>query len=73
MLLLQRLYNLDASIVSAPVQRNTREENARIKQDQIPQEWSDAKRTQKSADDRWTSKHCRASCCYKLHANVDWR
>ncbi|MEC5079291.1 transposase [Xanthomonas oryzae] len=37
---------IDASIVSAPIQRNTRKENARIKQDAIPDGWSDAKRAQ---------------------------
>lgn len=42
----------DATIVSAPIQRNTREENARIKQDEIPGQWSDAKVAQKDVDTR---------------------
>ncbi|AVU02135.1 transposase [Xanthomonas oryzae] len=62
---------IDASIVSAPIQRNTREENARIKQDEIPDEWSDAKRAQKDVDARWTSKHGSSYYGDKLHANVD--
>ncbi|WP_029220753.1 IS5 family transposase, partial [Xanthomonas cassavae] len=64
---------IDASIVSAPIQRNTREENARIKQNDIPEDWSDAKRAQKDVDARWTSKHGSSYYGYKLHANVDRR
>lgn len=33
---------IDASIVYAPIQRNKREENEAIKQEQIPQDWSAA-------------------------------
>ncbi|MFC7519291.1 IS5 family transposase [Xanthomonas populi] len=64
---------IDASIVSAPIQRNTREENAQIKRDEIPSDWSEAKRAQKDVDARWTSKHGTAYYGYKLHANVDRR
>jgi len=31
---------VDASIVKAPIQRNSREENEKIKNGEIPQEWS---------------------------------
>jgi len=64
---------IDASIVNAPIQRNTREENAAIKADATPQDWSDAKRAQKDVDARWTKKHGRAFYGYKLHANTDRR
>ncbi|MFC6839141.1 IS5 family transposase [Xanthomonas theicola] len=64
---------VDASIVSAPIQRNTPEENAQIKQGQKPQGWSDAKRGQKDVQARWTRKHGKAHYGYKLHANTDRR
>ena len=41
---------IDASIVQAPKQRNSREENAQIKQGEIPQDWEEAKRRQKDTD-----------------------
>ncbi|HKX55099.1 MAG TPA: IS5 family transposase [Xanthomonadales bacterium] len=64
---------IDASIVNAPIQRNTRQENAAIKQDQVPEDWSSAKREQKDVDARWTKKHGKAFYGYKLHANTDRR
>lgn len=64
---------IDASIVTAPIQRNTREENASIKADAPPAGWSDAKRAQKDVDARWTKKHGKAFYGYKLHANTDRR
>ena len=41
---------IDASIVNAPIQRNRRDENAAIKQGQVPEDWSAAKRGRKT----WT-------------------
>jgi IS5 family transposase len=65
---------IDASIVSAPIQRNTREENAQIKQgSEVGQDWSDAKRAQKDVQARWTRKHGKAHYGYKLHASTDRR
>ncbi|MBD7924774.1 IS5 family transposase [Xanthomonas bonasiae] len=65
---------IDASIVSAPIQRNTREENAQIKQgEDVGQDWSDAKRAQKDVQARWTRKHGVAFYGYKLHASTDRR
>jgi hypothetical protein len=32
---------IDASIIPVPVQRNTREENTRIKQDDVPEDWKE--------------------------------
>ena len=50
---------LDASIVRVPVSRNTRDENAAIKQGEVPEDWAErpAKRSQKDTDARWTKKH----------------
>jgi IS5 family transposase len=62
---------VDASIVQAPVQRNTREENGRIKQGDVPEDWEDNKRCQKDVDARWTKKHGKSHYGYKNHINVD--
>ena len=50
---------IDASIVAVPKQRNSREENARIKAGETPESWQDkpAKRRQKDVEARWTKKH----------------
>jgi IS5 family transposase len=47
---------IDARIVPAPQQRNSREENAQIKQGEIPRGWKEAKKRQKDTDARWTKK-----------------
>jgi len=44
---------VDATFVDAPKQRNTREENKRIKEGEVPEGWSDNKRCQKDTDARW--------------------
>jgi IS5 family transposase len=64
---------IDASIVSAPIQRNTREENAAIKEGDTPAHWCAAKRAQKDVEARWTKKHGKSYYGYKLHANTDRR
>lgn len=66
---------LDASIVRVPRSRNTREENAAIKQGELPDAWADkpAKRSQKDVDARWTKKHGKSHYGYKNHVNVDRR
>jgi hypothetical protein len=48
---------IDATIIEAPVQRNSRDGNKDIKEGDIPQEWSDKKqstKTQKPAGQRKT-------------------
>lgn len=47
---------IDASIVPVPKQRNSRDENARIKAGETPEGWAEqpAKRAQKDTDARWT-------------------
>lgn len=62
---------IDASIVQAPKQRNSREENAQIKQGEIPDEWGEAKRRQKDSDAQWTKRNGKKYYGYKNHVNVD--
>jgi len=62
---------IDASIVQAPKQKNSREENAQIKQGEIPQDWEEAKRRQKDIDARWLKKNAKSYYGYKNHVNVD--
>jgi len=64
---------LDASIVPVPRNHNTRDENAAIKNGEVPEDWADkpAKRVQKDVDARWTKKHGKSHYGYKNHVNVD--
>jgi IS5 family transposase len=64
---------VDASIVEVPRQRNTRDENEKIKQDETPSEWENqlAKKRQKDTNARWTKKHGKDFFGYKNHINVD--
>ena len=64
---------LDASIVRVPRNHNTRDENATIKNGDVPEDWADkpAKRSQKDMDARWTKKHGKSHYGYKNHVNVD--
>ena len=66
---------IDASIVPAPRQRNTRDENAAIKAGETPEGWKDnpARSRQKDTDARWTKKHGKSHYGYKNHVNVDRR
>ena len=66
---------IDASIVPVPRQRNTREENTRIKEGGTPEGWEKqaAKRAQKDTEARWTKKHGKSRYGYKNHVNVDRR
>jgi IS5 family transposase len=53
---------VDATIVAAPKQRNTKEEKQAIKEGRIPDDWKDkpAKLRQKDRDARWTVKYTKA-------------
>jgi len=64
---------VDAQIVKAPIQRNTREENERIKSGELPGEWSAQKQSQKDTDARWTEKHGKKYFGYKNHIKMDSR
>ena len=62
---------VDATFVDAPKQRNTREENKRIKEGDVPKDWSEHKRRQKDTDARWTKKNNEVHYGYKDHVKVD--
>ncbi len=62
---------VDASIVPVPRQRNSREENQRIKTGEIPEDWSEQKKRQKDTDARWVKKNGRNDYGYKNHIDVD--
>jgi IS5 family transposase len=66
---------IDASIVSVPIQHNSRDENTTIKSGETPEGWANepAKRCQKDTDARWTQKHGKSHYGYKNHINVDRR
>ncbi len=62
---------IDASIVPAPRQRNSRQENQQIKDGQVPEDWSDNKKRQKDTDARWTQKNGKTYYGYKNHVEID--
>ena len=62
---------VDASIIAAPKQRNTRDENKEIKDGFEPDSWSEAKRRQKDIDARWTKKNGVNHFGYKNHVQID--
>ena len=64
---------IDASLVSVPKNRNTRDENKQIKEGKTPDGWDDQPnmKRQKDEDARWTKKHGKSHYGYKNHINVD--
>ncbi len=66
---------IDATIVPAPHQRNTRHDNALVKAGKTPPEWKahPARNRQKDKDARWTRKHGKSHFGYKNHINIDRR
>jgi IS5 family transposase len=66
---------IDATIVPAPRQRNSRDDNAKVKAGDTPEEWEKqpAKNRQKDKDARWTKKHGRSHFGYKNHVCIDRR
>lgn len=62
---------IDASIVAVPIPRNRRQENDRIKNGEVPEDWGEAKRAQKDVDGRWTGKRGKRYFGYKNHISVD--
>jgi IS5 family transposase len=66
---------IDATFVEAPRQRNSREDNAKIKAGERPEGWDDpeqvAKRRQKDTEARWTKKNDETHYGYKNHINAD--
>lgn len=66
---------IDATFVEAPKQRNTREENALIKEGATPIEWGKQENkpmlAQKDTEARWTKKNNENHYGYKNHINAD--
>ncbi|WP_434662408.1 IS5 family transposase [Paraburkholderia sp. A3BS-1L] len=62
---------IDATLVPAPRQRNSREEKELIDRGAMPADWKPAKRRQKDLDATWTKKHGKSHYGYKLSINVD--
>ena len=66
---------IDATFVDVPKQRNSREENKKIKAGEIPEEWQRPenvhKLAQKDTDARWAKKGNETHYGYKDHAKVD--
>jgi IS5 family transposase len=64
---------VDASFVNVPRQRNSREENEAIKQDNVPESFENnpAKLSQKDTDARWMTKNSERHFGYKNHVNAD--
>jgi len=64
---------IDATIIDAPRQHNTREENEQVKAGETPADWEKkpAKNRQKDKDARWTKKHGQSYFGYKNHVGID--
>src|SRR6266566_1205116 len=69
----QRGTVIDARIIEVPKQRNTRSENATIKEGLMPAEWEKqpAKKVQKDIEARWTQKNGKNYYGYKNHIAID--
>jgi len=63
---------VDATFVEVPKQRNSREDNAKIKQGETPPEWGTQphKLAHKDVDARWTKKNGQSFYGYKDHVKV---
>ena len=64
---------IDASLVSVPKNRNSRDENKQIKAGKTPEGWDEKPnmKRQKDEDARWTKKHGKSHYGYKNHINID--
>jgi len=62
---------VDASLVSVPIQRNSREENKGIKDGDVPDDWSTPKRRQKDVNARWSVRSHKHAYGYKNHISID--
>lgn len=64
---------VDASFVDVPRQRNSREDNKKIKEGEIPEDWNENphKLSHKDTDARWTTKNKEKHYGYKNHAKVE--
>ncbi len=64
---------IDASFVDAPKQRNSRDQNKKIKEGECPEDFEKdlSKGAQKDCDARWAKKNNQTHFGYKNHAKVD--
>lgn len=64
---------VDATIVKAPMQRNSKDENEKIKSGKAVPEWEATpnKARQKDTDARWVKRHGKSTFGYKDHINID--
>jgi IS5 family transposase len=62
---------IDATLVPAPKQHNSKGEKELIDQKAMPADWKPAKRRQKDIDATWTKKHGKSYFGYKLSVSVD--
>jgi len=62
---------IDATFVDVPKQRNSRDENDQIKDNEPPEDWPDEKRRQKDVDARWATKNKETHFGYKNHVCAD--
>jgi IS5 family transposase len=62
---------IDATFVPVPIQRNTRTDNAAVKQGNTPSQWTDKQAAHKDVDARWTKKNQQSHYGYKGHINID--
>ena len=70
-LIAERGVIVDASFKEVPIQRNSKDENKKIKKGEEVAGWSDNKRCQKDTDARWTKKNKKNYFGYKNHIKVD--
>lgn len=66
---------VDATFVDVPRQRNSRDENGKIKKGEVPEEWKDnpAMLRQKDTEARWITKNREKHFGYKNHIKADKR
>ena len=62
---------VDASIVEVPIQRNSRDENKELKEDKIPEDWSENKVRHKDVDAQWVTHNGKNYFGYKNHIKAD--
>jgi IS5 family transposase len=64
---------VDATLVPVPKQRNTKEENKKIKEGEIPEEWKKEpnRLSQKDCEARWTKKNGQSHYGYKNNISID--
>ena len=64
---------VDASFVEVPKQRNTKDENDKIKNNETPDEWkkNPNKLSHKDLDARWATKNHQKYFGYKNHVKID--